>query len=223
MRTAPLARQALRAALVLATTGALACGDTAPLSAPRRLSPDEALASRGGHHRQRVRSSILRRVEPLAADEVSCRTVDPVRTRTASITLRRAGLRVSFPSGSVSTATEICLTAHAGSLLTYSFEPHGLQFAVPVQVHQDLRGTTAYRNSELARTIFAGYLPGGVMADVDVQGVGAFSETFTTSVYDDASRETQTSPASATFNTVHFSGYALASGRTDSVKTTLTP
>lgn len=219
MTTALLARRALRAALVLATGSALACGDTAPLSAPERLAPETAALSRSGR-RHRVRVPILRRREPLRADEVACRTIDPVRmSRGVSITLRDAGLRVSFPVGSVPATTQICLTAHAGSLLTYSFHPHGLQFGVPVQVQQDLRGTTAYHDSDMARSMIAGYLSAGVQSDVDDQGVGTFAETFSTSVYDDARKSTSTAPASVTFTTVHFSGYALASGRVDSVAT----
>ena len=216
MKTALLARRTVRAALVLATGGALACRDTAPLSAPERLSPQVAALSRGGH-RQRVRVPILRRLEPLRTDEVACRTIDPATiSGSVSIAIPDAGLRVSFPAGSVPAATEICLTAHAGSLLTYSFHPHGLQFGVPVQVQQDLRGTTAYHDRVIARTMVAGYLSAGVQYDVDAQGVGTFAETFSTTVYDDANSLTTTKPASVTFNTVHFSGYALASGRDSS-------
>jgi hypothetical protein len=219
MTTALLARHAARAALVLAIGSALACGDTAPLSAPERLSPRTAALSRGGH-RQRVRVPILRRIEPLRADEVACRTIDPATIAgSVSIALPDAGLRVSFPEGSLPSTTRICLTAHAGSLLTYSFNPHGLQFGVPVQVQQDLRGTTAYKDRVMARTMIAGYLSAGVQADVDDQGVGTFAETFSTSMYDEAEKPTKTAPASVTFNTVHFSGYALASGHADSLMT----
>ncbi|HEY2067593.1 MAG TPA: hypothetical protein VGG84_16685 [Gemmatimonadaceae bacterium] len=219
MRTALLARRAARAALVLATGSALACGDTAPLSAPERLSPQTAALSRSGH-RQRVRVPILHRINPLRADEVACRTIDPAAIAgSVSIALPEAGLRVSFPEGSIPSTTQVCLTAHAGSLLTYSFQPHGLQFGVPVQVLQDLRGTTAYNDRVMARTMIAGYLSAGVQADVDDQGVGTFAETFSTAMYDDAEKPTKTAPASVTFSTVHFSGYALASGRADSLMT----
>jgi hypothetical protein len=217
MRTALLARHSVRVALVLVTGGALACGDTAPLSAPERLSPQRAALSRGGH-RQHLRIPILRRLEPLLTDEVECRFIDPATiSGSVSIALPDAGLRVSFPAGSVPAATQICLTAHAGSLLTYSFNPHGLQFGVPVQVQQDLRVTTAYKDRVTARNVIAGYLAAGVQADVDAQGVGTFAETFSTSLYDAAAQPTTTDPASVTFTTVHFSGYALASGRVDSL------
>jgi hypothetical protein len=176
---------------------------------------------RGASSNGRVRASILRRVEPLRSDEASCRFIDPSRTRQqTTIALRRAGLRVSFPVNSVPAPTRVCLTAHAGELLTYTFEPHGLQFNVPIVVQQDLRGTTAFHNPRLAEAIVAGYLLNGVAADVDGDGVGQFEETFTTAVFDDGDAPTRTTPARASFSTLHFSGYALASGKvaTDTVK-----
>jgi hypothetical protein len=141
--------------------------------------------------------------------------IDPTRGHAATtIALRTAGLRVSFPINSVSVPTHVCLTAHAGALLTYTFQPHGLQFDAPIVVQQDLRGTTAFHNPQLAERILAGYLLNGVTADVDVQGIGQFEETFSTAVFDDGDAPTRTTPARASFSTLHFSGYALASGKT---------
>jgi hypothetical protein len=160
-------------------------------------------------------------VRPLRSDAVSCRVIDPSRARETTIALEAAGLRVSFPFNSVATPTRVCLTAHAGDLLTYTFEPHGLQFNAPIVVQQELRGTTAFHNPQLAGRIVGGYLLNGVTADVDGQGVGQFAETFTTAVVDDGDAPTRTTPARASFTTLHFSGYALASGKTetDTVKT----
>jgi hypothetical protein len=207
------------AALIIAAAGAIACGDQMLPSAPA-LSPSSPSMVRG-EAKGRFRASILRRVRPLVADEASCRVVDPSRGRRETIVaLKNAGLRVSFPVNSVSAPTRVCLTAHAGDLLTYTFQPHGLQFNVPILVQQDLRGTTAFHNPLLAQRILAGYLLNGVAADVDRDGVGQFEETFTTAVFDDGDAPTRTTPARASFSTLHFSGYALASGKaeTDTVK-----
>jgi hypothetical protein len=202
------------AALIIAAAGAIACGDQVLPSAPS-LAPAAPSMQRGGSSKGRFRASILRRVQPLRSDESSCGFIDPNRARRETrIALRLAGLRVIFPVNSVSTPTRVCLTAHAGELLTYTFEPHGLQFNVPVVVQQDLRGTTAFHNPRLAETIVAGYLLNGVTADVDGDGVGQFEETFTTAVFDDGDAPTRTTPARASFSTLHFSGYALASGKT---------
>ena len=207
------------AALVIAAAGAIACGDQVLPSAPA-LAPPAPVMERG-NAKGRMRASILRRVRPLRSDAVSCGVIDPTRSRETTIALQAAGLRVSFPFNSVATPTRVCLTAHAGDLLTYTFQPHGLRFNVPILVQQDLRGTTAFHNPLLAERILAGYLLNGVTADVDGAGVGQFEETFTTAVLDDGDAPTRTTPARARFTTLHFSGYALASGKTetDTVRT----
>jgi hypothetical protein len=220
MKTTVLAR-ARFAALLAAAVAALACGDAASLSAPQPLAPEAATlsASHGPRvpHGGRVRLSLLRRTKPLAADEVACRYIDPARSKDDKISLRKAGLTVTFPAGSLPAPTNVCLTAQAGELLTYSFEPHGLQFNHRIEVEQKLHGTSAYHVAALASSLTAGYLPEGVTEDVDDAGVGEFSETFNTKVFDDAHTPTKTSPTTAIFHTTHFSGYALASGRVDSV------
>jgi hypothetical protein len=124
---------------------------------------------------------------------------------------------VTFPVASVPAPTKICLRAEAGTLLTYTFEPHGLQFNRHITVEQNLHGTSAYHTPGIAETLTAGYLSDGVARDVDADGVAEFAETFQTRVFDDVRLPTKTSPTTATFRTTHFSGYALASGRADSV------
>ena len=206
------------AVLIIAAAGAMACGDQVLPSAP---APRLAALSLVKVEKSRVRAAVLRRMQPLRSDEVSCRVIDPtLGRRETTIALKKAGLRVSFPEHSVSVPTQVCLTAHAGDLLTYTFQPHGLRFDVPILVQQDLRGTTAFHNPLLTEGILAGYLLNGVTTDVDIDGVARFDETFTTAVFDDVDVPTRTSPARASFSTVHFSGYALASGKTatDSVK-----
>lgn len=207
-------------ALVLVAAGAIACGESAMPSAPGMLVPESASASRGGE-KKRERAAILRRAKPLGTDEMVCRVIDPARdVEGASIELREAGLRVSFPVNSLSAPERICLTAHAGALLTYTFQPHGLQFAEPITVTQDLRRTTVRRNSALAAGIFGGYLANGVGADVGADGVGEFHERFPTLVIDDPNEPAARTPTRATFSTTHFSGYAVASGytSTDTIK-----
>jgi hypothetical protein len=221
MRKTVQTRRGGAVALLIVVAGAIACGDRVLPTAPVALAPVSASALKADNDGHR-RAPVLRRVTPLRSDEVSCRVIDPSRAhRETTIALRAAGLRVSFPVNSVSAPTRICLTAEAGSLLTYTFHPHGLQFNVPILVQQDLRHTTAFRNPALAEGILAGYLRNGVAVDVDVDGVAQFEETFTTALYDEVDAPTRTMPARASFSTLHFSGYALASGKTatDSVKT----
>jgi hypothetical protein len=208
------------AVLVIAVAGAIACSERAVPTAPAALAPVSPSAARGSD-RGPVRAAVLRRVTPLRSDEVACRMIDPNGALgETTMALKAAGLRVSFPTNSVSAPTRICLTAHAGSLLTYTFQPHGLQFSVPIRVQQDLRKTTAFHNPALTEGILAGYLLNGVAVDVDADGVARFEETFATALSDDADAPTTTTPVRASFSTLHFSGYALASGKTaaDSVK-----
>jgi hypothetical protein len=212
--------RARSAALAAAAVSALACGDAATLSAPQSaaLAPESAsLSASHAAHGARVRMPVLRRTKPLRVDEVVCRYIDPVRsTGDERITLHRAGLKVTFPAGSLPGATNVCLTATAGMLLTYTFEPHGLQFNRHIVVEQNLRGTSAFQVPGIAGTLTAGYLSKGVTHDVDAQGVAEFAETFRTRVFDDTHLPTKNDATTATFRTTHFSGYALASGRADS-------
>jgi hypothetical protein len=220
MNTTVLARARL-AALLVAAVAALACGDAASLAAPQPLAPEgpSLSASHLPHvpHGGRLRIALLRRTKPLAADEVVCRYIDPARSNGDRISLRKAGLTVTFPAGSLPAPTNVCLTAQAGALLTYSFEPHGLRFNHRIEVEQKLHNTSAYHVPGLASSLTGGYLPDGVSEDVDDSGVGEFSETFNTKVFDDTHTPTKTLPSTATFHTTHFSGYALASGRIDTV------
>lgn len=214
MRTTTPARIAGPAVLIAAIAGALACGDLAPPSAPRLAAPDAGAQSKiqlGNH----VRFPVLARTQRLRRNEVACRDMDPAATVDVTIALAKAGLKVTFPAGSVGESTEICLTAHAGRLLTYTFEPHGLHFQRPIQVEQDLSHTNAFHNPAVASTLVFGYLEDGVDVDVDADGVGEFAETFDTGVRGDAQNIAPELPSTATFETIHFSGYALASGKAD--------
>jgi hypothetical protein len=214
MSTPVPAQRARSVVLIAVAAVAIACGENASPTTPL-LAPATISAARGsaGHHR----SPVIGRGESLTADETACRYINPARTtRDVTIALSRAGLRVTFPAGSVPTASNICLTAHAGALLTYDFQPHGLRFARPILVQQDLRRTRAYHDGSVAGTLVAGYLANGVAADVDALGNAQFAETFETSVVDDAGAPTTRSPSRISFQTIHFSGYALASGKADS-------
>lgn len=220
MRTTSPARAVRTPALIIAAiAGAIACGEAPPISAPSagtsQIAAPQSVTAWKSSHGERLRMSVLTRTRYLRHDEVACRTLGASSDET-TIELRKAGLAVTFPAGSVPATTNICLTANAGRLLTYSFEPHGLQFTQPITVTQDLQHTTAWHNAALGAQLIGGYLEEGATVDVDASDVGDFAELFTTNVYDDARRVNRDAPSVATFQTVHFSGYALASGKSDS-------
>ena len=207
-------RLTLATAVLLAGTSS-ACNDRTLISAPDVASTPRLDRKRDPNPSTTVASaSIVRRTKALQANEFACGLITPTsRSEGTSLSLGKAGLKVTFPRGAVSSATNVCLVAHAGVLLTYSFSPHGLQFNLPIAVKQDLHGTTAFHNGTLASDLLGGYLANEVAKDVDINGVGSFAQVFTVQGADETGKLTNAKPSSVTFYTNHFSGYALASGR----------
>ncbi|HEX2719241.1 MAG TPA: hypothetical protein VHM67_16360 [Gemmatimonadaceae bacterium] len=56
-----------------------------------------------------------------------------------------AGLTVDFPAGALAAPTPITVTALAGRAVAYEFGPHGITFAKPVTLTQDLEPTVVTR------------------------------------------------------------------------------
>jgi len=117
------------------------------------------------------------------------------------LTLASAGLTVIVPAGALSKTTTLSVTARAGQLLSYEFQPHGTQFAVPLQVIQDISGTELSNRS--AKSLRAVYFASDSQVD-DAQGFVTPTEVMNVSV-DQARGE-------ASFQIHHFSGYMFATG-----------
>lgn len=105
--------------------------------------------------------TVLERSSPLASDEVVTRTIGYFG---GTIRLPEAGLTVTVPFGALRARTTITVTAPAGDLIGYHFEPHGLEFRRPVTAAQDLdlaqlvsldRLTAVYFEGELEPTVTA--------------------------------------------------------------------
>ena len=60
-----------------------------------------------------------------------------------TLSIPAAGVTVNVPAGAVSGPTVFKMTARAGSLMAYDFEPHGTVFAKPLTFTQDLHVTNA--------------------------------------------------------------------------------
>ena len=71
------------------------------------------------------------------ATDISVSTV--IGNSGGKITIPDAGLTLVVPAGAVKTNTTFKVTAVAGKLVAYEFEPHGTTFAVPLQFTQDLK------------------------------------------------------------------------------------
>jgi hypothetical protein len=57
------------------------------------------------------------------------------------LSIPAAGVTVVVPPGALDRDTDISMTARAGSLLAYDFEPHGTTFKLPLVFNQSLNGT----------------------------------------------------------------------------------
>jgi hypothetical protein len=118
------------------------------------------------------------------------------------LSIAAAGVTVVVPAGALNGDTQITMTARAGSLLAYDFEPHGVVFNVPLVFTQNLNGTNAGLLSPLGLKL--GYysdpsLLGKTTALVSelLQGVTSLlTRTFTAPIK-------------------HFSGYVVICGRSD--------
>lgn len=118
------------------------------------------------------------------------------------------GLAISIPSGALADDVTITVTALAGSDVAYRFEPHGLLFSRSAYLTQDLTKTTADLLSGL--TLSGAYFSTDTL-ELSSGGLALVSEVIGALV----NPLTRT----ATFPIGHFSGYILASGRSDSTST----
>jgi hypothetical protein len=112
-----------------------------------------------------------------------------------------AGLTIVVPPLAVSSMTNFSVTALAGSAVAYQFEPHGTKFTLPLVATQDLHGTQAQTGLVNPLSLFVGYFP-------DSSNVTSVTELLNLGV--------SLPTLMSVFTIWHFSGYILASGRSDS-------
>ena len=205
------------AALTLGTVLVLsACDDAADLVAPPAPTPTLRASDYGALQFNNPRDlSALGRFLPLERDLVVSRTISPAG---GTIVVPRAGVSVRFPAGALANHTRITVRAHAGDRVAYTFEPHGLQFAAPVEVAQLLIFTAAYAEDDIMRALQGAYLPHGV-ADLDASGIASVAEVYPVRFRSFEQYYDRVVPAVATFQIGHFSGYMLASGKKDTTST----
>lgn len=100
---------------------------------------------------------VLERTTPLAATEVVSDVIGPFG---GIIHLPNAGLVVRVPLLALRQPTTITVTAPAGDLVGYHFQPHGLQFRRDVILLQDLSDTEASALLGLGKNLQAAYFQG---------------------------------------------------------------
>ncbi|HEU4564576.1 MAG TPA: hypothetical protein VFS05_08005 [Gemmatimonadaceae bacterium] len=178
--------------------GALACADGAGVTGPSGglqppppqleiLDPPEW-------------ASGLERVTPLAQPITVSQQIG---IRGGIISIPEAGLRVVVPPLAVRQPLTITATAVAGRLVAYEFQPHGTVFLLPLQVTQDLKGTT-WRSDAGLPLMEVGYFADALQLD-PLKG-GALIDEFLPAVTDPVNGKLR-------FQIFHFSGYMVSSGR----------
>jgi hypothetical protein len=170
---------------------------TAPLAAPVSARSNDLLGGLLGTVTGLLSVRPVQRTTPLAAPITVVKTIG---AEGGYLSIPQAGVSVVVPAGALSSPTAITMTARAGSLIAYDFEPHGITFARPLVFTQSLRGTTAslLNVGSLKLAYYSDpSLLGGATALVSelISGVGsALTGTFSAPIR-------------------HFSGYLVACGR----------
>ena len=201
-------RRMLGLAALLVACGAVitACDDRAPTTpltraslAPKRLRGAATTTTTATDTSQVV--TVLKRSVKLREDIVQSWVVDE---RETELSIPSLGFVLDIERGALSGPTLITVRApggEMGELVTYEFEPHGLQFLQGVQIKQDLRYTNAY-GKEVA--LHGGYFRDSTAVDPSTE-TATITESYPVTL--DVTRSL------ARFDIRHFSGYLLASGR----------
>lgn len=185
-------RTLVAAALAAATAGCNGDAATAPTGVEPTLRKEIVDPA--------VTASVLLRTRPILFLQKTSATIGP---EGGSLSLPGAGLKVVVPAGALARSTRISVSAYPGFLVAYGFEPHGVQFQVPLSVTQDLTYTVPL-------SLFGGSAyEGGYVADESTldhnQALALVNEFVPTSVAPDG--------RSVSIAVSHFSGYIIATGR----------
>jgi hypothetical protein len=202
MEIRPLVRPfARRAALLVAVAGAVvtaACSTDSVASAPEMARRSEVLPPTGA-----VKVKLLPRKVEQTQVEIGTLTISA--TNGGTITLPGAGVTLVVPAGAIKSGKlEIVMTATVGRTVSYEFQPHGVKFAKPLTLVQDL-GKAQY---QAGMALWGGYN----LETVDqVKG----QVTILESVLAPVTTDRKTGKVVASFPIHHFSGYVLTSGRSE--------
>jgi hypothetical protein len=191
------------AAILIAAVIVAACGsDQALLVSPHvdDAPPLGVVADPAGAPVSPVQRDIA-----LSQDESWSFDVGPSGTSVRHV---ETGLTITVPAGAVSAPTHITVIALEGVSLAYRFEPHGLQFARPIQLTQSLRGLKLNGGSSVP-ALFAGYFSEDALATDALTGEARVHEILPIQI--------DVRGHSAIFSVRHFSGYTVASADHDTL------
>lgn len=177
----------------------VACATDSP-SAPRVAPTQAPSASLLGSLTGTLTSAKgAQRATPLASSISVSQTVGSLG---GTLSIPQAGVTVVVPAGALAAPTLLTMTARSGSLIAYDFAPHGITFAQPLVLTQNLSGTNV--SVLTAPLLQLGYYSdpslltavGGTVSELIGGTVNLLSWTFTSPIK-------------------HFSGYMIAVGRSD--------
>ena len=190
-------------ALLTAAAIVIACGsEQALLVSPRIDAPPlGAVADPSG---AKIRP--IRRASTQGTDESWSFDVGPAG---AIVPRPSSGLTITVPPGAVASTTHITVTALKGAAVAYRFEPHGLQFAVPLQLTQSLHGIKLDHPSLGVPPLFAGYFAGDSLSVDAVSGDARVIEILPVRI--------DVKSHAVVLQIRHFSGYTVASAAADSL------
>jgi len=147
----------------------------------------------------------VRRQQPMAAEVSWSFDVD---ARGTTVRDPSTGLTITVPAGAVAAPTHITVFALRGAPLAYRFEPHGLQFAQPIQLTQSLHGLLLGSGSQPIPRLFGGYFADDSLA-TDSAGNARVIEILPVQI--------DVRGHNVILSVRHFSGYTVASAASDSV------
>lgn len=146
--------------------------------------------------------NVLQRNAPIAQATTSA-TIGPFG---GTLSIPSAGLTVVVPPFAVSAPLTITITAVAGTQVAYEFGPSGTKFLVPLIATQNLVGTAAYNGTVNPTALFSGYFK--ALSDLNpLAGTASITELLGAGV--------SATGQSLTFPIPHFSGWVIASNRSD--------
>ena len=148
--------------------------------------------------------SLVERPTPLQQDVVWSFDAGPAGALSGN---RAAGLSIAIPAGALDRNVRITVTARAGKIYDYHFEPEGLQFAKPVVLTQDVS------DNSLLSGLLGGLL--GVNGGKSVRGAYYAAPSLQYDPKTDQAtvnelEPTVNVPGYVTFQIRHFSGYTVA-------------
>lgn len=185
----------LRALAVLAAAALASCG----VDGTQPTGPISTSGSLLSLVDPPIEVNVLQRTGPLLHNFVATALIG---RGGGTLRLNEAGFSIAIPPNALARPTLITVAAVPGTAVAYLFQPHGLVFARPAVITQDLRSTQAFGDPALLGELEGAYFPDlGLLAGL----TAIVTETRPTTVDALGTRMTWT--------VEHFSGYTASSGR----------